>query len=326
MFLIAIIFRLGNRLQMPKKAPITGKVLPPLDYLLAFEAAAKAQSFAQASKVLNISETAISRKVRLLEQHYDVPLFVRGHRSVSLTQQGAILLATVEKSLDLMRDVSRDMLAKHQANTVSISATNSVASLWLMPQLRKFNKSNDRIRISLVSSDSDAECLSDSMDLTILRGDGEWPGYDAQLLFGETVFPVCSPEYLNSNPTVTDLTALPELDLIEVTSSHAEWMTWHTWFNGNDISTSLMERAVAFNTYPLSIQAAVDGLGVALGWAHLVDPLLESGALVRPIQDVSVRTQSGYYLLKSPTQKAFPELRIVEDWLLGLSAVRKRYA
>ncbi|SDX96160.1 transcriptional regulator, LysR family [Ruegeria halocynthiae] len=311
---------------MPKKAPVTGKILPPLDYLLAFEAAAKAQSFAQASKVLNISETAISRKVRLLEQHYDVPLFVRGHRSVSLTQQGAILLATVEKSLDLLRDVSRDMLAKHQANTVSISATNSVASLWLMPQLRKFNKSNGRIRISLMSSDSDAECMSDSMDLTILRGEGDWPGYEAQLLFGETVFPVCSPEYLKSNSGASDLAALPELDLIEVTSGHAEWMTWRTWLDGKGISMSMTERAVAFNTYPLSIQAAVDGLGIALGWAHLVDPLLDSGALVRPVQDASVRTQSGYYLLKSPTHKPFPERRIVEDWLLGLSAGRKRYA
>ncbi len=312
--------------QMPKKAPATGKVLPPLDYLLAFEAAAKAQSFAQASKVLNISETAISRKVRLLEQHYDVPLFVRGHRSVSLTQQGAILLATVEQSLDLMRDVSRDMLAKHQANTVSIAATNSVASLWLMPQLRKFNKSNGRIRISLVSSDSDAECLSEAMDLTILRGDGDWPGYEAQLLFGETVFPVCSPEYLKTNPSATDLTALPQLDLIEVTSSHAEWMTWRTWLGANGVATSPMERAVAFNTYPLSVQAAVDGLGIALGWAHLVDPLLESKALVRPIDGASVRTSSGYYLLRSPAHKAFPEQRIVQDWLLGLSAGRKRYA
>lgn len=225
-----------------------------------------------------------------------------------------------------MRDVSREMLAKHQANKVSISATNSVASLWLMPQLHKFNKSNGRIRISLVSSDSDAECLSDSMDLTILRGDGEWPGYEAKLLFGETVFPVCSPEYLRSNPNAAVLSALPELDLIEVTSSHAEWMTWRTWFSGNGVSTSAMEQAVAFNTYPLSVQAAVDGLGIALGWAHLVDPLLESGALVRPVQNASVRTQSGYYLLKRPLQKAFPEQRIVEDWLLGLSAGRKRYA
>ncbi|MFA3916620.1 LysR substrate-binding domain-containing protein [Ruegeria hyattellae] len=310
---------------MPKKLPVTGKVLPPLDYLLAFEAAAKAQSFAQASKVINISETAISRKVRLLEQHYDVPLFVRGHRSVTLTQQGAILLTTVEQSLDLLRDVSRDMLAKHQANSVTLAATNSVASLWLMPQLRKFNKSNGRLRISLVSSDSDAECLSEAMDLTILRGDGSWPGYEARLLFGETVFPVCSPEYLKRNPAAADLAALPQFDLIEVTSSHAEWMTWRSWLNQNGIAASPMERAVAFNTYPLSVQAAVDGLGIALGWAHLVDPLLETGALVRPAGDVSVRTRSGYYLLKNPTQKTFPEQRIVEDWLLGLSAGRKRY-
>lgn len=311
---------------MPKKTPVTGKVLPPLDYLLAFEAAAKVQSFARASKVLNISETAISRKVRLLEQHYDVPLFVRGNRSVTLTQQGAILLATVEQSLDMMRDVSRDMLAKHRANTVTVAATNSVASLWLMPQLRKFNKSNGRIRISLVSSDSDAECLSEAMDLTILRGDGNWPGYEAQLLFGETVFPVCSPEYLKRNPLASDSAALPQMDLIEVTSSHAEWMTWRTWLGSNGVATSVMERAVAFNTYPLSVQAAVDGLGIALGWAHLVDPLLDSGALVRPAGDASVRTKSGYYLLKRPTHKAFPEQLIVEDWLLGLSAGRKRYA
>ncbi|MCL6286156.1 LysR family transcriptional regulator [Ruegeria sp. 2012CJ41-6] len=109
--------------------------------------------------------------MRLLEQHYDVPLFVRGHRSVTLTQRGAILLATVEQSLDLLRDVSRYKLTKHQANSVTLAATNSVASLWLMSQMRKFHKSNGRIRISVVSSDSDAECQSEAMDLMILRGD-----------------------------------------------------------------------------------------------------------------------------------------------------------
>ncbi len=311
---------------MPSKTPVTEKVLPPLDYLLAFEAAAKVQSFARASKVLNISETAISRKVRLLEQHYDVPLFVRGHRSVSLTQQGAILLATVEQSLDLMREISRSMLAEHKPNSVKVAATNSVASLWLMPRLRKFNQSNGRIRISLVSSDSDSECLSDTMDLTILRGDGVWPGYKARLLFGETVFPVCSPEYLGRNPAASDPAALPHLDLIEVTSNNTEWMTWRTWLSSNGVASAPAERAVAFNTYPLSIQAAVDGLGVALGWAHLVDPLLDSGALVRPAGNACVRTQSGYYLLKSQQRTTFPEKRIVEDWLLGLSSSRKRYA
>lgn len=310
---------------MPKRTPVTGKVLPPLDYLVAFEAAAKTQSFARASKVINISETAISRKIRLLEQHYDVALFVRGHRSVALTQQGAVLLASVSESLDNLRDVSREMLAKHQANSVTVAATNSVASLWLMPRLRKFNRSNERIRITLVSSDMDAECLSDANDLIILRGEGDWPGYDIRLLFGETVFPVCSPEYLERNPDAASISSLPSLDLVEVNSRHAEWMTWRSWLHRNDVDTAEMERAVTFNTYPLSVQAAVDGLGIALGWGHLVDHLLESGELVRPLPGKSVRTKSGYYLLKKTAQKSFPEQRLVEDWLLGISAGRKRY-
>lgn len=323
--LMNAVLRSRQRDPMPKKTPVAGKVLPPLDYLVSFEAAAKAQSFAQASKVLNISETAISRKIRLLEQHYDVPLFVRGHRSVSLTQQGAILLASVSDSLDNLRQISRDMLAKHQANSVAVAATNSVASLWLMPRLKKFNKSNGRIRITLMSSDVDAECLSDANDLAILRGDGDWPGYDMQLLFGETVFPVCSPDYLKRCPLAADLSALPGLDLIEVSSSHAEWMTWRSWLSRNDVDTAEMEGAVTFNTYPLSVQAAVDGLGITLGWGHLVDHLLDSGELVRPLRDTAVRTQSGYYLLKKSGRRSFPEQRVVEDWLLGLSAGRKRY-
>ncbi len=302
------------------------KILPPLDYLVAFESAAKTGSFAAASKELNISETAISRKVRLLEQHYNVPLFVRGHRSISLTQQGATLLSSVAHSLEILRDASRDMLANHQSNSISLAATNSVAALWLMPRLHKFSRANSQVKITLFSSDSDAECLSDEMDLTILRGEGNWPGYEARQLFGETVFPVCSPAYLAAHKAAVDITALPSLDLIKVTSAHTEWMTWKTWLSKHDIQDVPLDRAVAFNTYPLAIQAAVDGLGVALGWGHLVDHLLEVGKLVRPTGNAAVRTQSGYYLLKSRDRKAFGEQTIVENWLLGQSAQRRRYA
>ena len=146
------------------------KVLPPLDHLLAFEAAAKTGSFARASDLMNISETAISRKVRLLEQHYNVPLFVRGHRSIKLTSQGSILLSTVTKSMDMLRDASEDMFASHQSNTVTLAATNSVASLWLMPRLQDFNRAQSRVRSMLVASDSDEEWLAETVDLSILRG------------------------------------------------------------------------------------------------------------------------------------------------------------
>ncbi|MFU1476746.1 LysR substrate-binding domain-containing protein [Roseovarius sp. C7] len=163
--------------------------------------------------MLNISETSISRKVRLLEQHYDVPLFVRGHRSVTLTPQGHSLLAPVQQAMNQLRDVSQDMLSKHQRNTVTVSATNSVAALWIVPRLARFNQTNPRIRITLIASDDDAECLADTVDLAILRGEGHWPCFEARQLFGETVFPVCSPDYLATHPGLDSAEILPVMTL-----------------------------------------------------------------------------------------------------------------
>ncbi len=301
------------------------KLLPPLDYLLAFESAAKKGSFARASEELHISETSISRKVRLLEQHYDLALFVRGHRSISLTGQGATLLKIVSQSLDIMRGASEDIFTNQKSNAVTLAATNSVATLWLMPRLRKFRRDNSRVKIMLVASDSDEECLSDEVDLAILRGEGEWTGFEVHHLFGETIFPVCSPGYLKKNPECSKLKNLPELDLIEVRSSHTEWMNWKIWLTHQRIIDVALDRAAFFNTYPLAIQGAVDGLGVALGWGHLLDRLLRSGELVRPIEESFARTESGYYLLKNRKKKPFPELEIVENWLVKTSEARRRF-
>lgn len=303
----------------------TGNVLPPLDYFLAFEAAANSQSFAAASRDLNISQSAISRKARLLELHYEVPLFVRGHRSVTLTPQGQKLLDKVSPALQSLRDASRDMLSRHNRNSVTLAATNSVASLWLMPRLQKFTHGNKQLKIMLVASDDDRECLSDTIDLAILRGDGNWPGYRARLLFGETVFPVCSPAYLAANPALKSLEGLQSHALIEVSTLHTEWMNWKIWLDEKGIAMQQHDQSVSFNTYPLAVQAAVGGLGVALGWGHLVDRLLESGALVRPLGATSVRSEFGYYLLRPKKRKSFPERTIVENWLLGESAARNRY-
>ncbi len=300
-------------------------LLPPLDYLLAFEAAANCQSFAAAARQLNISESAISRKVRLLELHYDVPLFIRGHKSVVLTVHGIKLRETVSEALQSLRETSRDLLSRHNRNTVTLAATNSVAMLWLMPRLRKFSNKNKQLKIMLVASDHDEECLADNVDLSILRGDGTWPGFRTSLIFGETVFPVCSPGYLAANPAVSDLTQLARHALIEVSSAHTEWMNWPDWLHAAGVAAEKPGQSTAFNTYPLAVQAAVDGLGLVLGWGHLVDHLIAAGTLVRPLGDTQVRSEFGYYLLCPGKKKPFPERDVVENWLLAESASRKRH-
>ncbi|WP_120500156.1 LysR substrate-binding domain-containing protein [Roseovarius sp. EL26] len=301
------------------------KNLPPLDYFLAFEVTGRSGSFAAAARELNISESAVSRKVKLLEEYYKTRLFIRGHRSITITSEGADLLQSAAQALGILRDASQDILARKETSSVSLAATNSVASLWLMPRLNQFNQRNPDVQIGLLSSDDDEECLAENNDLAILRGTGEWPGFDAELLFGETIFPVCSPEYLKQHPQASGTETIGQLDLIEVSSPHTEWMNWTTWQQRQKIPRGDFSRTTQFNTYPLAVQAALDGLGVTLGWKHLVDHLLEQGRLVRPLGDMSVRTKGGYYLLVPERKPSFPERETVRDWLLSLSASRDKY-
>lgn len=300
-------------------------LLPPLDYLLAFESTVESGSFSGASKALNISETAISRKVKLLEHHYKLNLFIRGHRSIQISPHGQQLFDEISPVLGQLRSISENRFKDAKAEAITLAATNSVAGLWLMPRLPLFNADNQELRIKLVSSDSDEECLAEDIHLSILRGDGKWLGYQAQLLFGETIFPVCSPEYFTKHPEIAELSNLAQHSLIGVASTHTEWMNWHTWLSHNGLHVKKLDQTVLFNTYPLSIDAAANGLGVALGWGHLLDHLVDQGKLVRPLGDISIRTDYGYYLLKPEKSSSFSERDVVESWLLELSAARRRY-
>lgn len=297
--------------------------LPPLDYLLAFESAALCTSFARAARQLNISETAISRKVRLLEEHFGLALFARGHRSIELTEAGTTFLAQITPALALLRDACDD--AAKANRPVILAATNSVASLWLTPRLTELRQTMQDMSIMLVASDDDRECLAETVDLSILRGDGNWKGYDSHLMFGETIFPVCSPEFLAQNPWVADRAQLAAAPLIDVTSTHTEWMNWQAWLTAAGEKPQRLERQTLFNSYPLSIYAAAEGLGVALGWGHLVDQMLQSGRLVRPLGDQQIRTEFGYYLLVPQHHPAFANRDAVQDWLMAISAARTRY-
>lgn len=301
------------------------KPLPSLDYLIAFEAAARLGGFARAAAHLHISESAVSRKVRLLEDHFGKPLFTRGHRSVTLTKEGSAFFEAIAEPLGTLQAAADAMVPRGQEDIVDLAATHSVASLWLLPRLRAFHRENAAIWIKLTASDSDVECLSDERALTILRGEGAWPGYDAELLFGETIFPVCAPAYQDQWPEGLSVAAAQRLDLIDVSSNHPEWMDWRQWLEGQGIERPVEDRRTLFNTYPLAIGAAVNGLGIALGWGHLVDRYLEGGQLIRPFGKAALQTTSGYYLLRPQGRSAPAAQTRVARWLLRESAARRRY-
>lgn len=289
--------------------------LPPLDYLLAFEAAALHGGFTAAGKHLNLSQAAISRKIQLLEHYLGRQLFQRDHRSVTLTPAGTRYLFSVHQALEEIRVATGAFTQSDRSARVTIAATQSVATLWLMPRMGRLRTEHPQTVIGLVASDDDQECLSSGADLIILRGDGDWPGFDAELLLEEEIFPVCSPGFAEAN-SITRITDLLHCTLIETASHHDEWMTWRAWLRRVGVHDAPTPHPLTFNAYALSVQAACDGLGAALGWRHLADAQLASKALVRLLPE-SVKTGSGYYLLRSRTAPASSLAPKLRDWLLA---------
>lgn len=300
---------------MRRPMPSRRSQLPPLDYLVAFEAAALLGGFTAAAEHLNLSQAAISRKIRLLEENLGQQLFTRGHPSVQLTPSGRTYLRSVRKALDEIAAASVAIRQGDLRAHVTIAATQSVATLWLLPRLPDLRRDLPGLDINLLSSDEDEACLAGDFDLVILRGEGRWSGYETELLLDEEVFPICSPGYAEQ----IGLKQLPDLDrctLIEVASHHTEWMNWRAWLAEFGEVKNVGAKQLTFNTYALAVQAACDGLGVALGWRHLVDAHLETGALVRPMAR-SVRTGSGYYMLSGRGHARLEMVEVLRDWLLA---------
>jgi DNA-binding transcriptional LysR family regulator len=296
------------------------KDLPPLEFLVAFEAAARLGSFTAAAEELNLTQAAVSRQIRLIEQSLGRSLFTRAHRAVRLTPEGRDFQHTVSLALSHIANAARGLRAVEGSSRLTVAADQSVAALWLLPKLEDFQREHGDIDLRLISSDLEADCLAEDVDVAIVHGDGNWPGYEAALLLDEEVFSVCSPAYLERHGAIARPADLLERVLIDLDDDHWNWINWRVWLteqtvdlpHGGDRPGGL--RRLVINSYPLIVQAARDGLGVALGWKHLVDEPLAAGTLVRPLEHL-VRTDFGYYLLMRQDREASPEAEAFRDWV-----------
>ena len=294
--------------------------LPPLDPLIAFEAAARHLSFTRAAEELHLSQAAISQQIRSLEDNLQVKLFTRSHRAVQLTNEGRDYQHTVSAILKQLAGATMDIRNLEVAQFLVIGCDQSFATRWLCPRLERLRAAMPSIGLRIVAADDYSESLGAEVQVAVLHGDGNWPGYTAIRLFDEEVFPVCSPDY-DHRGAVDDWAGwLLQADLIDLADSHWNWMNWRLWLSGNRIDEPLAQRRLQINSYPLVIDAACDGLGVALGWRYLVDDLLAAGRLLRPLEQ-SLRTEFGYYLIYRPHLERDASVARFRDWLLQAFAV-----
>jgi LysR family glycine cleavage system transcriptional activator len=288
--------------------------LPPLDPLIAFEAAARLLSFTRAAEELHLSQAAISQQIRSLEQSLQVKLFTRSHRAVQLTNEGREYQHTVAAILKQLAGATMDIQNVEFARQLVIGCDESFASQWLSPRLSRLRELLPAVTLRIIASDDYSISLGNEVQVAVLHGDGLWPGFQTLRLFDEEVFPVCSPGFERDFEPRAWAEWLLQAQLIDLADSHWNWMNWRLWFSANGIDQPLANRNLQINSYPLVIDAACDGQGVALGWRYLVDDLIAAGRLVRPVEQ-SLKTEFGYYLISRDNLQNDPGVTRFREWL-----------
>ncbi|BCQ24800.1 LysR family transcriptional regulator [Caballeronia sp. NK8] len=290
--------------------------LPPMQALLMFESAARLASFTAAARELGSTQPAVSQRVVQLEESLGAALFERGHRGVTLTEDGARLFDAVRRGLDVIRAATSDIRSRHAQRTLTLSTDFGFATYWLMPRLPQFKALMPDVDVKIITSQSLPSASGDHADVVIVFGDTqtEWGNRSAVKLFPERVMPVCSPALIagRSAPvSPADLAGLPLLHLEPTLPER--WLSWSAWFEAHGLAAPPTQGGFTFNSYALVAHAAVMGQGVALGWAPLIDELIATGQLVA-LCDAPLVTDRGYVLVTAREPTA--AVRAFSEWLL----------
>lgn len=287
-------------------------------HLLVFEAAARCQSFTRAAAELNVSQPAVSLRVRQLEEALGFALFHRASRSVTLTEDGERLYEDVSGGFSRILETIRLIRRKRLQSHVTLSVSSAFANYWMVPRLASFHQRHPGIDLRLQTTDKDLDLAQEGLSLGVRRGDGQWEGYHAHAIAPEILFPVASPAFLAKAEPIADCGELAQRKLIHLEEPYRPRPTWQHWFSAQGASFSDRGEGLRLNDYALVLQAAMAGEGIALGWAHIVSPLLEQG-LLRPVHDWSWRTGKSFYLIWSDRTPLSANAEKVRDWVVSQS-------
>src|SRR5688500_1594212 len=259
--------------------------LPPLDLLVGFESAARHLSFTKAGEELYLTQSAVSRQIKELEDQLGVPLFQRRHRALALTEAGHQFYAAAAQALSTMRAAAERLRSQTGRKALSVTTTHSFASLWLIPRLAGFTREHPGVDVRITADIKMQDLERDGLDLALRHGPASLAGPNATRLFGEKVFPVCSPKLLKKKPLEkpADLRNHVLLQYDDPDVRHP-WLHWKTWLEVERIADLKPAGTLSFSGYEQIIPAAAAGHGVALGRSPLVKDLMRSGELVAPFK------------------------------------------
>jgi len=296
--------------------------LPSLDLLKGFEAAARLLSFTRAGDELHLTQSAVSRQIRELEEQLGAALFERRHRALALTEAGRQLYSAAAQVLATMREATGRLRAAREQRVLSVTTSSTFASMWLVPRLAGFTRDNPGVDVRVSASTRMEDLERSGFDAALRYCAPEAAGAGALRLFGERMFPVCSPKLLMDKHGDKRGGALAEpADLAKHVLLHIDdpegawpWMAWRTWLEVAGIPNLRPAGNLRFTNYSEVIQAAIAGQGIALGRSPLVREALAAKKLVAPF-GVSGDSSRAYYLILVRGAAARPEVQRFAEWV-----------
>lgn len=296
------------------------RILPSLTALLCFEAAVRHLSFTRAAQELNVTQSAVSRQIRQLEDFIKRPLFWRHKQRLTLTEVGEVYAVAVRELLDRAEAATLQVMAYGSAGgMLTVALPPTFGSRWLIPRLGDFTSRHPDIQLSLVSEIKPFDFTGSDIDVAVHFGDDIWPGAVCHRLMGEVVVPVAAPSLLERRPQPRSPGDVCRHTLLQHVTRPQAWQEWLQACDVNDVDGLVGPR---FEQIHMVIQAAVAGLGVAVLPRFLIQEELTSGRLAVLI-DRPVRSRHAYYLVHPERKSDDRRVMAFRDWLLAACAAQE---
>ena len=289
--------------------------LPSLNGLRAFEAAARHLSFTNAASELNVTQTAISHQIRRLEEELGIRLFVRQNRALALTPEARDYLPGVRAAFNDLRLATDRLLSKDNDHVLTVSTLASLAAKWLLPRLSAFQEAHPGIDVRITTSTALVDFKNGDVDAAIRYGRGQWPGVRADWLTADQLFPVCSPALLTGNRPLRSPEDLRDHVLLHTSNANSD--DWRLWLTAAGLPENISKQpGLTFDLILMTVQAAIDGIGVAIGRTSYVEADIAKGRLVVPFK-ITLPANAGFYLVSPESRADSPKLSAFRQWLIA---------
>ncbi|MEM8950299.1 MAG: LysR substrate-binding domain-containing protein [Pseudomonadota bacterium] len=293
---------------------ITRKALPPLASLLPFEATARLGSVTRAAAEIGLTQAAVSKQIRVLEDDIGTALFERRNRAVHLTDDGRAFFRIVSEALMSISASATELRQRYRDGDIILRSQLCEGLYWLMPRLAGFYEQYPKIPIRVSVSTEPITEATERFDLALQTTGRDSGTAVAVFAASDDVFPVCSPDYLRGRRIPLSLEQLPTLRLLHHEVHPQDWVRWDDWLAKLGQEIRIEDRGAVYDSYPMMMQAVLEGHGVALGWRRTVDHHLKAGTLIRPFRE-HLSLPDGLTIYQPANQRMRNGVSVLLNWL-----------